>query len=219
MLFIHNSFENHKIPSLRSSGSSKRRTISHTYQNMASTNADSMNPKQGEFMPHKPRDQPMTTTGHQPGRIVSERDQTSEFSAHTLPAGSAPASRTFEPNPQSATPSQADNTDVLGGQDKESTFTPASATLGGADSRDLHQGLGHPGQGQTSTEIRHDGEHHRKRDGDGAGLQGVGSSGGRGIDDPAYNEPHADQHPKGPVPAREHNATLPGAEDRLPESM
>ena len=177
---------------------------------MASINPDSMNEKQGEFQPHKPRDPPMTTKGHQPGRKVSERDNVEEFTVKTLPPGSAPADRTFQPNPQSEVPGQADNANVLRDHGKESTYTSAESTLGGADSRDLHQGLGHPGQGQTSSELRHDGQHHRKRDG--AGLEGVGASGDKGINDPAYNPREDDDHPEGPVPAREHNATLAGAE-------
>jgi hypothetical protein len=68
---------------------------------------------------------------------------------------------------------------------------------------------------QTSTEIRQDGQHHRKRDG--AGLEGVGSSGDRGTDDPKYNPDPNDDHPEGPIPAREHKAILPGAEGMLNE--
>ena len=177
---------------------------------MASRNPSSMNEKQGEFVPHKPRDTPMTTKGHQIGQKVSEKDDASEFTAKTLPPGSAPESRTFQPNTQSEIPSQADNANVLPDHGEESTYTPASATLGGADSRDVHRGLGHPGSGQTSAEIRHDGEHHRKRAG--AGLEGVGSSGDKGMNDPKYNPSPDDDHSEGVVPAREHNATLRGTE-------
>jgi hypothetical protein len=174
-----------------------------------------MNEKQGEFQSHKPRDDPMATKGHQPGRKVSEKDNVEEFTAKTLPPGSAPAERTFQPNAQSEIPSQADNANVLHDHGKESTYTSAESTLGGADSKDLHTGLGHPSQGQMSSELRHDGQHHQKRDG--AGLEGVGASGTKGIDDPAYNPPENDDHPEGTIPAREHNSTLPGAEDVLPE--
>ena len=41
--------------------------------------------------------------------------------------------------------------------------TSAGDTLTGATSADVHQGLGHPGQGQTSAELHHDGKSHRKR--------------------------------------------------------
>lgn len=43
----------------------------------------------------------------------------------------------------------------------------------GPTSQELHQGYGHPGSGQTSTELRHGGPHGRKHDG--SGLEGVGS--------------------------------------------
>lgn len=43
----------------------------------------------------------------------------------------------------------------------------------GSTSQDVHKGMGHPGSGQTSTELRHDGHHGRKHEG--AGLEGVGS--------------------------------------------
>ena len=45
----------------------------------------------------------------------------------------------------------------------------------GATSGDVHTGLGHPGQGQTSTEIRKEGQHTNKREG--VGLQAEGGSG------------------------------------------
>ena len=82
-------------------------------------------------------------------------DAKPEFHAQTLPPGSAPASNTFTPNPTSEVPGQADNDAVLRGHGKESTQTTASSTLGGATSADVHTGLGHPGQGQTSSELRH----------------------------------------------------------------
>ena len=68
-------------------------------------------------------------------------------------------------------PGQADNSSVERDHGKESTKTTASSTLGGATSGDVHTGLGHPGQGQTSNELRHD----SKKDG-GGGLAGVGAS-------------------------------------------
>jgi hypothetical protein len=51
----------------------------------------------------------------------------------------------------------------------------ASDTIGGATSADVHTGLGHPGSGQTSTELRHDGQHTRKNPGQG-GAEGVGGA-------------------------------------------
>lgn len=91
-------------------------------------------------------------------------DAAPEFSAKTLPAGSAPADRTFAPNPISEVPGQADNDNVLRSHGKESTQTTASSTLGGATSGEVHTGLGKPVQGENT----------RDR---GGGLAGVGASG------------------------------------------
>ena len=101
-------------------------------------------------------------------------DAAPEFSAKTLPPGSAPADRTFAPNPISEVPGQADNASVERDHGKESTKTTASSTLTGATSGDVHTGLGHPGSGQTSSELRHDGEHTSTKHG--GGLAGVGAS-------------------------------------------
>lgn len=46
-------------------------------------------------------------------------------------------------------------------------LTRASDTLVGATSADVHDGLGHSGQGMTSKELRHDGQPGRKRHGQG----------------------------------------------------
>lgn len=48
----------------------------------------------------------------------------------------------------------------------------AGDTLGGATSADVHDGLGHPGQGMTSNELHHDGQHGRKRQGQGIDQYG-----------------------------------------------
>lgn len=180
---------------------------------MSSTrNIDSVT-NQGEFQPSVPRDEPLTTKGvglssqfpntrptaffspeqqlttpppqHQVGQKVSPADNAPEFSAQTLPAGSAPADRTFQPNTTSEVPGQADNENVLRSHGKESTYTSASDTLGGTDSGAMHTGLGHPGQGQTSSELRHDGDKHRNRQR--AGLEGIGATGGSGMVDERVN--------------------------------
>jgi len=129
---------------------------------------------QGEFKPHKPRTEPMTTKGHQAGHMVSDKDNAPEFTAKTLPPGSAPKDRTFKPNPHSDLPTQADDTS----DGQESAYTSASATLSGIDSRDAYAGLGRPVEGQTSTAMHHEGKSHRKAER--AGLEGVGSSGNGG---------------------------------------
>ncbi|KAI9660678.1 MAG: hypothetical protein M1821_010030 [Bathelium mastoideum] len=154
----------------------------------ASRNADSV-ANQGEFSSRVERDEPMTTHGHKPGVLASERDRAPEFSAQTLPAGSAPADRTFAPNPTSEVPNLAQSTttaaDTSAGTEEDTLRSKASDTLGGASSADVHTGLGHPGQGQSSAEVRHEGKSHRAHQG--SGLEGVGTSGGpatggRGVD-------------------------------------
>jgi hypothetical protein len=47
-------------------------------------------------------------------------------------------------------------------------------TIGSTTSADVHTGLGHPGSGQSSKEIRHDGEQGRKNPG--KSLEGVGAA-------------------------------------------
>ena len=95
-------------------------------------------------------------------------DAVPEFHAQTLPAGTAPKESTFQPNPISEVPGQANNDDVLRAHGKESTKVNASDTLGGATSADVHTGYGHPGQGQTAADNKHGRE---------GGLIGAGASG------------------------------------------
>ncbi|KAL8860066.1 MAG: hypothetical protein Q9178_003616 [Gyalolechia marmorata] len=130
---------------------------------MAARNPDSVTPAKGEVHPSRPRDEPLTTHGHKPGVLVGN-DAAPEFNAKTLPPGSAPADRTFQPNSTSEVPGQANNDNVLRSHGKESTHTTASSTLGGATSADVHTGLGKPVPGQNV-------------DPRSGGLVGVGASG------------------------------------------
>lgn len=116
----------------------------------------------------------LTFHQHQPGRKVAPQDHAPEFHAETHPPGTAPASSSFTPNTVGEPGSQANNPNVERSHGKESVKTNAGDTMQGATSQDVHHGLGHPGSGQTSTELRHDGHHGRKHEG--AGLEGVGSS-------------------------------------------
>ncbi|KAL2834755.1 hypothetical protein BJY01DRAFT_252883 [Aspergillus pseudoustus] len=78
-------------------------------------------------------------------------------------------------NPIDHSGEQALNPNVERSHGKESVKTTAEQTLMGATSKDVHKGLGHHGSGQTSTEMRHDGQHTGKnprRDLEGS-LQGV----------------------------------------------
>ncbi|CAD6574976.1 MAG: hypothetical protein ASARMPREDX12_007048 [Alectoria sarmentosa] len=138
----------------------------------ASRNAEAVSGQPGQFGSHVPRDEPMSEPKHKPGVLVGN-DTVPEFHAKTLPPGSAPADRTFTPNTSSMVPGQADNSSVERDHGKESTKTTASSTLGGATSADVHTGMGHPGQGQTSNELRH-GKNNSKKGG--GGLAGVGAS-------------------------------------------
>ncbi|KAB8224880.1 hypothetical protein RU639_006566 [Aspergillus parasiticus] len=131
------------------------------------------NPKQG-FHPSAGNSQPLTDKGHQPGRKVSPKDYAPEFHAETYPPGTAPASNSYTPNTRSEVGSQAQNPNVERSHGKESVKTTADQSLQGATSQDVHTGLGHPGGGQTSAELRHDGQKHRKNPG--GGLEGVGAS-------------------------------------------
>ncbi|GAB7348807.1 hypothetical protein MBLNU459_g7525t1 [Dothideomycetes sp. NU459] len=56
------------------------------------------------FHASRPRDEPLTTHGHKPGKMVGN-DAAPEFHVETLPAGTAPPDRTFKPNnlPEGAT--------------------------------------------------------------------------------------------------------------------
>ena len=151
------------------------------------------------------------STQHKPGVKASPADHAPEFSAKTLPPGSAPADRTFQPNATSEVPGQADNDATLRSHGKESTYTTADSTLGGSTSAAVHTGLGHPGQGQTATEIRHEGKHKREREG--AGLEGVGATGGSGMVDervtPSQRALERDEAASG----QRGDKTLSGAED------
>jgi hypothetical protein len=134
---------------------------------------------------------------HAPGVKVGN-DAAPEFSAQTLPAGTAPAERTFKPNTESEIPGQAMNPNIA-----KETWTSAQDTIGGATSADVHQGYGHPGSGQTSNELKADGRKNR------SGLEGVGGDPSQG-----YVPKGAERdHELGPRSDREN---LMGAEDRLP---
>jgi len=120
----------------------------------------SVSNQEGQIGSHVPPSKPLTTHGHKPGVLASQADRAPEFQAETLPAGTAPSSKTYTPNPDTIDPSSISNN--------------ASDTLLGDTSADVHTGLGHPGQGMSSSEMHHDGQHHRKRQGH--GLAGVGAS-------------------------------------------
>lgn len=141
------------------------------------------------------------------------------FSAQTLPRGSAPADRTFTPNATSETPGQANNDDTLASDDKESTYTSATDTLGGATSGNVHKGLGHPGQGQTSQELHQGGGAGGGREG---GLAGVGSSeaasGNQMVDERTQPEQRGYEKEEGKYAGTRGDKGTEAAEERLNES-
>jgi hypothetical protein len=98
------------------------------------------------------------------------------------------------------------------------TYTSPTDTLPGPTSADVDRGVGHPMEGETSTEIRHDGMHKRKKERE--GLAGL-APGGSGLRDEGNAEARRlarESTEHGPIPAQKPNATLPGAEDEMPAS-
>lgn len=74
-------------------------------------------------------------------------------------------------------------------------------------------GIGHPGSGQTSAEIRNEGKTHNARDRQ--GLQGL-AEGGSGMQGEESAEAKALQkdHTSGPQTGKDHNVSLDGAETK-----
>ncbi|RDL40595.1 uncharacterized protein BP5553_00574 [Venustampulla echinocandica] len=143
---------------------------------------------QGEFHARVPPSKPMMSGGHAEGVKVGN-DAVPGFSAETLRAGTAPQDRSFAANAQSDVPAQeidADearkafqSADVVSGRTAKSDVrnelgvgVADSNPIPGATSKDVHQGLGHPGSGQSSKELHGDGAYPGKRDRH--GLAGVG---------------------------------------------
>ncbi|KAH7358718.1 hypothetical protein B0T11DRAFT_340963 [Plectosphaerella cucumerina] len=154
-----------------------------------SANTESLAKENTEFHSRVPPSEPLTTKGHAPGVKVGN-DAVPEFHAQTFPAGTAPAENTFQPNVRPEdTPSQR-------------TGAAASDTLIGATSADVHQGLGHPGSGQTSQEL-HDGSKRR------AGLEGVGAN----LTDPVREQRADVSVPPGARGKSGNAADIPGAEN------
>lgn len=74
-------------------------------------------------------------------------------------------------------------------------------------------GIGHPGSGQTSSELRNEGKSHNARDRQ--GLQGLaeGGSGMQGEESAEAKNLQKD-HVPGPKTGNEHNVSLDGAESK-----
>ncbi|KAJ5555021.1 hypothetical protein N7535_007464 [Penicillium sp. DV-2018c] len=141
------------------------------------TNPDSVTHQQGPIHPSRGPQGPMRAQGHKPdqhkpGTKVSELDQRQTYHMESFPQGTAPSGSSFSANPIHESGSQAQNPNVEAGPDKEATYTSVSDTLFGSNSADLNRGMGKPMQGQSSTELRHDGQHGRKKQG--TGVDSVG---------------------------------------------
>lgn len=140
----------------------------------------------------------MTCPQHAPGVKVGN-DAVPEFNAETYPPGTAPRENTFEPNPVNEVPGQAQNPSAQ-------ATTAASDTIPGATSADVHQGLGHPGSGQTSQELH--GTHKKDR----SGLTGVGAN----LTDPIHQNHHDRPYETG-IHGKS-NTDYPSAQDQPPVS-
>ena len=138
-------------------------------------------------------------------------DAAPEFSAQTLPAGTAPADRTFQPNPINETPGQANNPDTLRAHGKESTYTDPLASIPGATSADVHTGLGHPGQGQVASD---------SKTGGGRGIQGTTAAGipSQMADEREQVSQRGLERESGGMAGKNDPRDYPGAEERVPES-
>ncbi|KAL8243648.1 hypothetical protein R6Q59_009906 [Mikania micrantha] len=152
----------------------------------------------------------LTSSQHQVGQKVGN-DAAPEFHAQVLPTGSAPKANTYQPNPVDETPGQANNPLA----NEETKADPLD--FPGATSGDVHQGIGKPVSGQSSAEMDHDGKSHRARDK--TGLEATGATGGSGLwgDESTEAKRLQDEHTdRGPISAREHNASMTGAESKEP---
>jgi hypothetical protein len=79
----------------------------------------------------------------------------------------------------------------------------------------VHAGLGHPGAGQSSKELRHDGQSGRKNPG-GGGVEGVGGSATQSSIDP-HDPARADQRALDDDAAVVGRGGAPAAQERVPE--
>lgn len=80
---------------------------------------------------------------------------------------------------------------------------------------DVHTGLGHPGAGQSSAEIRHDGQ--SKRNNPGTSLEGLKSGANQSTINP-HDPQFSDQRALDKDEATVGRSDIPSAEERLPES-
>ena len=147
----------------------------------------------------------LTNAQHAPGVLVGN-DKIPEFEAKVLPAGSAPADKTFKPQNDLEVP-------PVGMEPGDELHEASAPTVGGTTSADVHTGLGKPIDGQSSSEQHNNGKTHRARENQ--GLQGQ-AEGGSGLheDDSAEARRLQSEHQGGVKTGREHNISLDGAESK-----
>lgn len=202
----------------------------HNKAGSANRNVDATIGSGEQFHSRRERDEPMEAGGvsqsipqnlasradfhvqHKPGVLVGN-DTKPEFQAQTLPPGTAPKSQTFEPNPvDTAPPTLQSRPDD---QIERDATQAQPLDMPGATSGAVHTGLGHPGQGQTSRELRHDGAQHSGQ----GGYEGLKSTAAAKVTDP--RDPlQADQRALDKdeaAPGQRGNVGGPAAEDRIPE--
>ena len=110
--------------------------------------------------------------------------------------------------------SQANNPDVERSHGKESTKTTAGDTITGATSEDVNRGFGHPGVGETKTEIRKEGEHGRKRPSN--GLEALGTYRQDKVERKLADQRGIDR--EGAIGGQHGDKGVLGAENIVPES-
>ena len=137
---------------------------------------------------------------HAPGVKVGN-DAVPEFSAQTLPAGSAPSNNTHQIAP---IPGDDQNLDVY-----SDVRTRAEESIPGVTSADVTRGVGRPLYGQTSNELR---RAHRKAR---YGLVGVGADPRDPVRERALDKDYPTSKTGGNGIS---GPDITGAEDRLPES-
>jgi hypothetical protein len=128
------------------------------------------------------------------------KDALPEFSAQTLPVGSAPSDRTFQPSPIL---DQSRNSNISSEQ-----RTAAEDSILGATSADVNKGIVRPVYGQTSRELRSEGRKARN------GLAGVGADPRNAVRERALDTDFL----KSPTGKGDMNRPdMVGAEDKIPE--
>ncbi|KAI7406399.1 hypothetical protein KC332_g8196 [Hortaea werneckii] len=189
----------------------------HKQATQANTNPEALSHQMptggsGEFHARQGQDAPQTTHGHKPGVNVGN-EAVPEAHIQTLPPGSAPASATYQPNPtDTAPPTQQYRAPGYVAADAPQA---SAMDMPGATSGSVNTGLGKPMQGQTNTEIRHDGQHHRKAAG-GGGFDGLKSGAHGGTVDP-HDPAFASQRVLDKDEAVVGRGGALSAEERLPE--